>query len=109
MASAGGLVPSGSPPFEDPLIAAYNHSCGQVARILFDSGHSWSQPASFPGPGTIYRLRCRTKGEGYVDAELIDLFFPSDYLEVKDLDLKTVRHPGVGGSMVAHRNGSPDV
>lgn len=88
--------------------AVYNHSSGQVARILFESNHLWDKTATVPGPGKIYRLSCRIKGEHYLDPRRYDELDPAEYLEFHGIELERIRREGMGAAMVAFREGTPE-
>jgi pimeloyl-ACP methyl ester carboxylesterase len=90
------------------LRAAYNHSSGQVARILFDSGHAWEKTTALQGPGKSYRLRSRTSGRHSVDPRQFDELNPAEYLEFRDVELERIRREGMGAAMVGHRRGTPE-
>jgi len=92
----------------DELVAAYNHSSGQVLRLLFDAGHDWNETAIIEGPGKTYRLKTRTRGDGIVVPEFFDRIKPAKYLKFKKIDMERVTRDGVGAAMVGHRDGTPE-
>ena len=99
---------AGSDKTNAPLAEAYNHSVGKVAEILFDSGHSWNESATFDGPWKSYRLRCRNVGDSRFDPEGFDSFELADYIELKHYEMERIRRDGIGAAMIAHRQGTPE-
>ena len=88
--------------------AVYNHSSGQVARILFESGHAWGKTITLQGPGKSYRLRSRMSGRHHVDPRQFDELDPAEYLELHGIELERIRREGMGSAMVGHRLGTPE-
>lgn len=93
----------GGVPYGNEFGAAYNHSTGRVARILFDAGHDWNKATSIVGPGKTYRLNSRTRGEGFIDPDYFDTLNLAEYLKFEDVKFERIRREGVGASMVGHR------
>ena len=98
----------GSGRLTDPLVAADNHRAGRVAKILFDSAHSFDRITQSEGPWKTYRLRCRTGGDSGVDLKKYDQLDIADYIELTDFDLERNRKPGIGAALVAHRKGTEE-
>jgi hypothetical protein len=88
--------------------SSYNHSAGQVARILFDTSHAWASTRALDGPGKSYRLRCRTRGPTLVDPRQFDQLTPAAYLEFKNVEMERIRREGMGAPMVGHRDGTSE-
>tara|TARA_R110000850_G_scaffold65358_4_gene146290 strand:+ start:1211 stop:3088 length:1878 start_codon:yes stop_codon:yes gene_type:complete len=103
---ARGAVGSGK--MDDPHVVAYNHSSGRVAKLLFDSGHSWGQRSVFKGPWKSYRFRLQSSGDSRIDPGDFDDIEDADYIEMKNYDMERIRQDGVGAAMIAHRKGTPE-
>ncbi len=91
-----------------PLAAAYNHSAGQVATILFNSGHSWSKSATFAGPWKNYRLRYRSSGAASIDPTDYDSLEAADRIELRNYEMERLRSEGIGAAMIVHRKGTDE-
>lgn len=90
----------------EELVVAYNHSVGRVAKLLFDTGHSWDRTASFNGLGKTYQLRSRLRGNGRMDPRFFDEMNTSGCLAFHKIDLDRKVSHGVGAAMVGHRKGT---
>ena len=92
----------------EELVVAYNHSCGQVAGLLFDAGHDWGDVVEFAGPGRTFRLTSRTEGRGQLDPSFFDRFEPAAFIQFENVDLERITLEGIGAAMVGHRESTPE-
>ena len=108
LAFSGTIGPNEDAALREKYLAAYNHACGQVARILFKSGQDWDKTITVQGPGKAYRLKSRHRGEGLVNPGYYDTLEPVEYLDFKAIELKRIRRDGWGAAMVGHRKYSEE-
>ncbi len=101
------IAAAGSGKSDDaPLAAAYNHSAGRVATILFNSAYSWNKSATFAGPWKNYRLRYRSSGASSIDPAEYDSLESADRIELRNYEMERIRSEGIGAAMIVHRKGT---
>ena len=94
---------------EPPARIVYNQACWSVGRLLFESGGMSVGTSSFRGPVSSFSLAVKTDGPGLSDPAYFDTLVAADFLKFKGFkQLTRIREPGLGGSMVGHREGSKD-
>lgn len=84
------------------LLAAYNHSAGQVASLLSDLRRLPMAPAAFTGPWQNYTLRVQADGEGLIDPRYFDTLIAAEYLARKHTSVPRQRRKGYGAALVGH-------
>ena len=93
---------------DEELVVAYNHSCGQVASLLFDADHDWEGTSEIAGPGRTFQLTSRTEGRGLLDPSFFDRFKPAAFIGFEKVDLERITLDGIGAAMVGHREATPE-
>ncbi len=85
------------------LLAAYNFSAGQVARLLFDAGADGATLGpGFAGPWSSYELSVQM---GAIDLGAVDVLIPAGLLKLVHTDIERYRRDGFGAAMAGHRAG----
>jgi pimeloyl-ACP methyl ester carboxylesterase len=88
------------------IIAAYNHSAGRVAHVLFNAVDSQQAVLSFDGPWRSYRLTTLTEGDASINPDLFDELESAAYIQLKHTDVERIIRDGFGAAMVGYREAS---
>lgn len=108
LAAEAGVFEVAARSHEEKLVAAYNHSCGQAASLLFELGNDWEGISEIAGPGRTFRLSCQIDGRGRLDPSFFDQFKPAAFIAFKKVELDRITLDGIGAAMVGHREATPE-